>query len=453
MMHMLSQSDRRRVLTLAILAAPALAAQRGASGTLAVTLGDAARLAARQSLASQAAGLRADQADVRVQQRRSDLLPTLNGLAESNSRTFNTATLGLNFPAAPGQPPFFDPDGQVVGPVPTTDFRARLSQTIYDPSVIARLRLARQQASASRTDATQVGEGAAALAAAAYVRALRAQAVLDARGQDSTLAADLLRIARETLRAGTGVALDETRAAAQLVAIRSQLITARVERDKAQLELHRALNLPLDQPLALADALDSDEMTLPTTEAAVAAALGKRADIAVLDAQLSSARLASGAIRAERYPSLAAVTDKGYIGKDVSNLLSTWTWAVRVSVPMFDGFRRESRLREQGVVERELETRRADLVAQVGLDVRLALLDAASTREIVLAARERLQLAEQEVAQARERFAAGVSGNLDVTAALLGLSGARTQLVEALAARQFARVSIARSQGALTSLR
>jgi outer membrane protein TolC len=97
--------------------------------------------------------------------------------------------------------------------------------------------------------------------------------------------------------------------------------------------------------------------------------------------------------------------------------------------------------------------RRTDLVSQVNVDVRSALLDAAATREAVVAAQERLRLAEQEVAQARDRFKAGVSGNLDVTSALLGLSGARTQLVDALAARQLARISIARSQGTITSLR
>ena len=439
------------VMALMLFAAPLFA--QGAQAPLALTLGEAARLAARQSLPTQAALLRADAADTRVLQRRADLLPNITGAAETNSRTFNTATLGISFPAAPGSEPFFNPDGEVLGPVPTTDFRARIQQGIYDPSVNARLRLARQQSVAARTEATQVGEASAAQAAVAYVRVLRSQAVFDARSADSTLAADLLRIARETLRAGTGVALDVTRAESQLVSIRSQLIGARVERDKAQLELHRALNLPHDLPLRMADALDVDDMQLPTEAAAMASALAKRPDLAVLDAQIASARLSERAVRAERLPSVSAVADNGFIGKNLTNMLNTWTWGVRVSVPVFDGLRREARIREQGVAERELETRRSDVVAQVGVDVRSALLDAAATREAVSAAEERLKLAEQEVSQARDRFTAGVSGNLDVTQALLGLSGARTQLVDALASRQLARISIARSQGALTSLR
>ena len=442
----------RRGVPLLLLIAGSLGAQ-STPAPVALTLGEAARLAARQSLPTQAALLRAEQADTRVAQRRADLLPTLSGFAESNSRTFNTATLGLNIAPVPGQPPIFDPNGEVLGPVPTSDIRARVSQNIFDYSVNARLKLARQQAVASRSDATSVGETAATQAAVAYIRVLRTQATYDARSADSTLAADLLNIARETLKAGTGVALDVTRAQSQLVGGRSQLIGARVDRDKAQLELRRALNLPLDQPITLVDALDTDELTLPAEADALAAAVRKRPDIATIDAQLQSARLSEQAVRAERYPTVGVVADDGLSSKTFGTMLNTWTWALRVSVPMFDGFKREARIREQGAGTRELETRRSDLVSQVNVDVRSALLDAAATREAVGAAQERLRLAEQEVAQARDRFKAGVSGNLDVTSALLGLSGARTQLVDALAARQLARISIARSQGAITSLR
>src|SRR5260221_14731893 len=75
-----------------------------------------------------------------------------------------------------------------------------------------------------------------------------------------------------------------------------------------------------------------------------------------------------------------------------------------------------------------------------------------SSSEAVGAARERLALAEQEVAQARERFQAGVSGNADVITASLTLNTARTQLVDALTSYQSARVALARAQGSISTL-
>ncbi len=398
--------------------------------------------------------VRASQVEARVHQRRADLLPSLSGIAEANSRTFNTATLGIDFPTPAGQEPFFDPRGEVLGPVPTSDVRARVAQNIYDGAAIARLRLARQQGSAARKESDQVGAAAATQAAVAYVRVQRAEAVFEARAADSTLAADLLRIARETLRAGTGVALDVTRAESQLVGIRSQLIGARVERDKARLDLRRAINVDLDQPITIADPLDGGEIDVPAERLALTTAERLRPELVVVNEQLQSATLAARAIHAERLPTVTAVADNGFIGKKIgNNMLNTWTWALRVSVPVFEGGRRQARENEQGFVAQELATRRSDLLAQVNVDVRSALLDAASASEAVAAAQERARLAEQEVAQSRDRFTAGVSGNLDVTSALLGLSTARTQLIDALANRQLARISIARSQGAISSLR
>ncbi len=447
-----TESLLRRALTL-LLVSGSVAAAQGTPAPMSLSMGQAAQRAREMSLPVIASLLRASAVEARVAQRRADLLPTVTGFTESNSRTFNSATLGISFPALPGQKPFFDPNGEVLGPVPTSDIRARVQANIFDGAAIARLRLARSQGEASRTEAAQTGAAVATQAAIAYVRVLRAEAVFDARAADSTLAADLLRIARETLRAGTGVALDVTRAESQLIGIRSQLITSRVERDKARLELRRTINIDLNQPITLSDPLDGGVVAIPSEVDALAVAARMRPEVAVLNAQLASSKLSSQAIRAERLPTLAAVGDEGIIGKNYTRMLNTWTWGLRVSVPMYEGGKRQAREHEQSYAQQELETRRTDLLAQIDVDVRSALLDAASAGEAVEAARERVRLAEQEVAQARDRFKAGVSGNLDVTSALLGLSGARTQLVDALAARQLARISIARSQGTLTSLR
>ncbi len=442
------------VLVLTLFSGTALRAQSAAAAPIALTMAAAAERARDRSAPTVTSGLRAAQVEARVNQRRADLLPNISTIAEANSRTFNTATLGISFPTAPGQQPFFDPDGEVLGPVPVSDVRARVQQTLFDGAALARLKLARQQGGAARSETALVGASAATQAAIAYVRVLRSEAVFAARAADSTLAADLLRIARETLRAGTGVALDVTRAESQLVSIRSQLIAARVERDKARLDLRRAINVDLNQPLQLLDSLDAGELVMPAERDALATAERLRPELLVVREQLQSAQLSSTAIRAERLPTVSAVADNGFIGKDIgNNMLNTWTWALRVSLPVFEGGRRQARQREQSLAQRELESRRTDLLQQINVDVRSALLDAASATEAVGAARERLKLAEQEVDQARDRFTAGVSGNLDVTSALLGLSGARTQLVDALASRQLARISIARSQGAITSLR
>ena len=448
----------RRFAALIVLAAavPQARAQGGAAAVpvAPLTLGDAARLAARQSNLVEGARQRAEQAGARVVQRRSELMPNVSGIAAANGRTFNTATLGIDLSAAPGSPPIFDPDGQVEGPVNTLDFRGRVSQTVLDLSALSRVRSARAAADAADVGVSDASEQAATIAATAYVRYLRAAADVAARGADSTLADSLLLIAREQLRAGVGVGLDVTRAQSQLAGVRAQLIVSRNTRDRARLDLLRALNLPADAPVRLADSL----VTLPIGEAlpdeaqAVERALRGRPDLRAAEAQLRAAERQVGAIRAERLPSLGVFADAGAIGKSAGHLLGTYTWGLQLSLPVFDGFRRGGRVAEQQAVVREIDARRGDLRLQAVTEVRAALLDLASAREQVDAARERLRLAEQEVSQARERFRAGVAGNADVITASLALTGARTLVVDALTNYQAARVALARAEGEVTAL-
>ena len=63
-----------------------------------LTLGGAARLAADRSASTAAARAGSAQADFRVSQRRSELLPTLSTPAQIGTRSYATASLGLDVP-------------------------------------------------------------------------------------------------------------------------------------------------------------------------------------------------------------------------------------------------------------------------------------------------------------------------------------------------------------------
>jgi len=463
-MKLRHRSPVRRLTSISAVATIALAGAafaqkpdttRSSGQPIRLSLGDAARLAAHQSNTVQSAEQRVAEAVARVRQSRAALLPDLSANVLQSGRTFNSVTFGITLPTAPGQPPLFNPNGEVLGPVNTLDLRGHVQANIFDYSVLARMRTAETAVTAARADISSASEQAAGQAAAAYIRVLRGNAQLDARLADSTLARELLSIAQSQLEAGVGVALDVTRAQSQLAGVRAQLISARNERERAQLDLRRALNLTLDAPLELTDSLSSvvpDGLTFDEA-AATARALHDRPDLRAAEEQLRAAQQTVSAIRSERLPSLSVFGDDGVIGKDASRLLPTYTYGIQLSVPVFDGFRREGRIQEQEATARELDVRHRDLEQQAALDVRGALLDLTAARDQVSATRERLRLAETEVAQARERFRAGVAGNADVVTASLTLNTARSQYVDALTALQQARVSVARAEGAVTQLR
>lgn len=466
-MTKISPSSSRRLLAavaaIAVVSSGALAQTPVASPPTVVpatsatplTLGDAARLAAHQSALAQGARLRADEAGARVRQRRADLLPTVSSYVQEAGRTFNTSTLGIDFPATPGNPPLFDPQGQVEGPVNTLDIRGRVEQNLLDFGAIGRVHSAQAQARSSSADADATAEQAANIATSAYIRAMRADADLRARQADIRLATELLSIAQSQLQAGTGVGLDVTRAKAQLAATRAALITSRNARDHAHLDLLRSLALPLGTDVLLTDSLSTatDGGPLPDEAALFAQAIRNRPDLLAEEERIRAAKQGLSAIKAERLPSLGLVADDGVIGKNGAKMLGTYTWGLQVTLPIFDGFKREARVQEQQSVVKEAEIRRRDLEQQAQVDVRGALIDLSGAREQLDAATERLSLAEQEVAQARDRFNAGVAGNADVVNASLALTASRTLVNDAETAYQLARVALARATGSVTTLR
>ncbi|HEX5971809.1 MAG TPA: TolC family protein [Gemmatimonadaceae bacterium] len=436
------------VVALIAFLARAAAAQAAADSTIRLSLGEAVRLAAQQNTAVQSARYRVAAAQARVTQSRADLLPNVSGAASERRSTLNSAAaFPIELPM-----PGIDRNGTILGPLDVFDARARLSQNVFDPAALARVKSAKIGVAAAGASVGQSADLAAATAANAYLSVLRADAAYEARLQDSTLAADLLRIAQDQLQAGTGVALDVTRARAQLTGARTQLIMARNERDRTRIDLARTLSLPLVN-LQLTDSLGSLPVDVATTEqAALDAALQGRSDLRALELQAQAARQQASAIRAEALPTVGLLADYGLSQRNGRSFLPTYDLGIALSVPIFDGFRREGRIEEQTSTARDLENRARDLRIQVEADVRTAVLDLASSTEAVAAARERLSLAEQEVSQARERFQAGVAGNADVITAALSLNTARTQLVDALTAYQASRVALARAQGVISTL-
>jgi outer membrane protein len=426
-----------------VLAAAPVAAQ--APSPLRLSFADAVRRAVGEAPAVELAGLRTDAAEARVRQARGALLPSLSATGGWLDRDFNSKAQGISFPGVP----------TVIGPFTAYDARLRVTQTLFDYSSVARVRAARAQATGAGADGGAVAEGAAAGAALAYLRAVRATAVVAARQADSAIAAELVGLAQAQKAAGVSASIDVTRARTQLVAAEGALLVARNQQDRGRLDVTRALGIDPATPLELTDTLTAalpDADVPAAQDAIVALALARRPDLAAELARGEAARTAKAAITAERLPRLELAADYGLSGLTPALAVGTRQVGVQVTIPILDGFRREGRAAEQAAVARESDVRVRDLRQQVSADVQAALLDLASAEAQQGIASERLRLAADELAQARERFTAGVAGNIEVIDAQASLLRARDTDIDARFAAATARVALARAAGAARTL-
>ncbi len=375
-------------------------------------------------------------AEARVGQRRADLLPSIDGGLTYVRQTLNLEEFGLA--------------GFTGVTDPFNVFRAqlRVGQSLFDPAAWARLRAARDSVVAAGYDVQAAGALSGAAAGVAWLSLFSAEQTVGAREADSTVASDLLEQSRRSLDAGVSAAIDLTRSRVNFGSVRSQLSLARNARDRARLDLSRALAIPPSQVVTIA--ADSTLQPLPIADqadSAVAWALTHRPELAAERQRLTVLQQARRAIRAEYLPSFGAGGMLQTSGTKVDGLSRTWQVQLGVSVPILDGFRRRARAQEQGFRIEAQQIRMLDLAARVEGEARAAVLDLASAREQVAIALEREDLANQELRQAGDRFTAGVAGSLETSNAQLNLTAARDALIQARVAYGVARVGAQRALG------
>ncbi len=89
----------------------------------------------------------------------------------------------------------------------------------------------------------------------------------------------------------------------------------------------------------------------------------------------------------------------------------------------------------------------ADQIQQVNADIRDSILDIQSAAKLVDAAKSNLDLANEELSEAQQRFHAGVSDNLPVSQAQSSVEQANDQYISALYQHNAAKLSLARALG------
>jgi outer membrane protein TolC len=364
-----------------------------------------------------------------------DLLPRVSGSICERRQVINLEAFG--FPAP-------DP---IVGPFNVFDARIGLSQPVIDLRAWNDAKAASFNEHAAKLGVRSARELVVLVAVDLYLEVVTAESRIEvARAQQETAEA-LLRQANDLKNAGLVAGIDVLRADVQVQAQRQRRIVAENTFEKSKLRLARAIGLPPGQAITLTDKIPFAPLDGVSLDKALADAYAQRADYLAARERLSAAAAAESAANMALLPSLRLDADYGTIGQVVSNSHPTYAVAATVHVPIFDGARTKGRRIDAASIRRERQAEVDDLRGRIDLDVRSTLLDLTAATQSLDAARTASTLATQELAQARDRFAAGVTGNLEVTQAQESVARASDAYIEALYQHNLAKASLARAVG------
>jgi len=217
---------------------------------------------------------------------------------------------------------------------------------------------------------------------------------------------------------------------------------------KDKLSLGRVIGLPSGQDFKIAEAVPYSPLTAMTQEQALRAALEQRPDYQSAKAQVRAAEEGVRASRGERYPTVGVTGDYGDVGPTIAHSHGTFTFVASLKFNIFDGGRIGADVIQAKAALKQRQDELADLGGQIDYQVRAAFLDIQSAADQVTVAKSNLELANQTLEQARDRFSAGVTDNIEVVQAQQSVASANDNLISALFGHNLAKVALARALGA-----
>jgi len=367
----------------------------------------------------------------------SNLLPNLSaGISETALQT-NLQAEGLRFPGFP----------KIIGPYGFFDARVYLKQPLVDLQALSRERGAainERAAAYSYQDARNMV--VLAVGNAYLVTLAGAARVETAQAQEQTAQA-LYDKASDQQKAGVVPAIDALRAQVELQSRQQQLISARNDYAKQKLALGRVIGLPPGQELTLTEQAPYQPFTPMGLEQSLQRAYSTRPDYLAATQKVRAAEYFRKATTAEYFPSLGLSADYGDIGITPNNSHGTFSASGTLRIPIFLGGKVHADSLQEDAALHQAQQQLEDLRGRIDYQVRTALLDLSSAADQVEVARSSVNLAEQTLNQAKDRFTAGVTDNLELIQAQEALASANENYISSLYAHNVAKIALVYAMG------
>jgi outer membrane protein TolC len=367
----------------------------------------------------------------------SRLLPDINASLSQAVEQIDLKANGISFPGVPA----------AVGPFGVQDARVSLSQKVLDWNAIEKLRASSERQKASQYTYKNSRDMVVLAVGNSYLRAIADSASVESQQAQLKTAQTLYQRAVDRREAGLAARINEMRAKVEMQTQQQRLIASQNQLEKDKLGLARIIGLPPGQEFTLADTVPYAPLEGVTLEKALADAYANRADYLSAEAEVRAAELSRKAAAAERYPSISTSLNYGDIGPNFANSHGTFTFAARINVPIFQGGRvRADKLRADTVLDRK-QAELGNLRGRIDDEVRSALLDLNAARNLVSVSKNNLDLANETLAQANDRFGAGVTDNLEVVQAQESWAAANQAYISSLYGFNISKVELAKAAG------
>jgi outer membrane protein TolC len=251
---------------------------------------------------------------------------------------------------------------------------------------------------------------------------------------------------------GVGTGIDTLRANVQLQNEKQRVIVARTQLETSLYGLARLLNVDPHRPIELADQVSFFDTPEVVADQTLEKAYAARPELRQVLNEEQRAALDARTADAARLPKLSASGFWLQQGLTPNSIIPVYQYQASLDFPLFTGGRIQADRAKTDLAIRQLKQQEQEVRNRIALEVKTAVAQVAAARNEVDVANLGVQLAKQEVDQARDRFLAGVANNIEVITAQDELARANDNQIAALYRYNQSRADLAHAIGQMEAL-
>jgi outer membrane protein TolC len=266
------------------------------------------------------------------------------------------------------------------------------------------------------------------------------------------LAQALYDQAADLQKNGVGTGIDTLRANVQLQNEKQRLIVASTQLQTSLYGLAGLLNIEPSRKIELADQVSFFDTPEVSTDQTLDRAYGSRPELREILTREQRAEIDLKTADAARLPKLSINGLWSEQGITPSSAIPVYMYVGSIDIPLFTGGQIQAERAKADLAIRQLRQQEQEIRNRIALEVKTALAQLQSARTEVTVANLGVDLARQEVEQARDRFQAGVANNIEVITAQDELSRASDNQIAALYRYNQSRADLAHSVGQMEAM-
>jgi len=404
---------------------------------------DAVGLALKQNPQVILANLQVSQSQQDRLLARSELLPQANGnVSETVNRLNLHAAIGLTFPGFPTH----------VGPFEVFQTGVNVNAPVFDLTLWRRYKSSKLGIETSRAQESTAREESVILVVSQYLGCQRAAADVAAAKSRAELAQAVYDQSADLQKNGVGTGIDTLRGNVQLQNEKQRVIQTQTELQTSLFGLARLLNVDPHRAIEIADQVSFFDTPAVELDQTLERAYAARPELKALHSEEERAALDARAAADQRLPKIQFSGFWAQQGLTPDSIIPVYQYQGSIVFPIYTGGRIQADRAKAGIAIRQLQQRETELRNRIALEVKDAAAQVESARHEVTVANSGIQLAGEEVTQARDRFQAGVANNIEVITAQDELARANDNQIGALYRYNQARANLAYAVGQMEAL-